>query len=81
MKEKPIIIKQPYFIMFKDEQGKAVCRIHQDDDSNYQEYGLLICDLVRHVARAFNVDEESVWEWIEKERDRPTTTIEGGMVS
>jgi len=37
------------------------------------EYGLLIADLVRHVASAFKVDEREVWEWVGKESDRPTS--------
>jgi hypothetical protein len=38
-------------------------------------YGLLIADLVRHVARAFKVGEDAVWEWVDKERGHPTTPI------
>ena len=35
----------------------------------------MICDLVRHVAGAFKVDEAAVWEWVEKERHNPTDQI------
>ena len=41
----------------------------------HETYGLLIADLVRHVARAFKVGEEAVWEWVDKERGHPTTPI------
>jgi hypothetical protein len=37
-------------------------------------YGILICDLVRHVANAFEVNESAVWEWVDQERNRPTDT-------
>jgi hypothetical protein len=36
---------------------------------------LLVCDLVRHVARAFKIEENDVWEWVDKERRNPTTEI------
>ena len=36
---------------------------------------MLICDLVRHAAKAFDVDEDDVWEWVDKERRDPTTPI------
>ena len=41
----------------------------------YETYGLLDADLVRHVARAFDVGEEDVWQWVDKERHHPTTKI------
>ena len=36
---------------------------------------LMIADIVHHVARAFKVDEDEVWEWMDKERRHPTTTF------
>lgn len=76
-KEKPFMIKQPLVIMFKDPTSAGViCHIYPDQDCNsYEAYGLLICDLVRHTAKAFGVDEDNVWEWVDKERNRPTTDI------
>jgi hypothetical protein len=41
----------------------------------------VICDIVRHVARAFDVDEDAVWDWINRERFNPTTTIERKLQS
>jgi hypothetical protein len=60
--------------MFRQDDN-VVCHIHPDKDDSHRHYGLLICDLVRHVAKAFKVHEDDVWEWVDKERDRPTTDI------
>jgi hypothetical protein len=69
-------IENPLVIMFADERGDVVCHTHPSERCpNHETYGLLIADLARHVARAFNVAEEDVWEWVDKERRRPTTAI------
>ena len=72
---KTMRIEQPLVIMFEAD-GQVVCHIHPSKiASSHEHYGLLICDLVRHVARAFKVDEADVWEWVDKERHNPTTGI------
>jgi hypothetical protein len=72
--EKPLMIESPLVMMFEQDK-KIVCHIHPGN-KNHTHYGLLICDLVRHVARAFKVDEDEVWEWVDKERRKPTSEIE-----
>ena len=67
-------IEKPLVVMFKDPGGDVVCHIHPEGYT-HAHYGLLVCDLVRHVAAAFNVREDEVWEWVDKERNRPTTAI------
>ena len=72
---KTMRIEQPLVIMFEAD-GEVVCHIHPSRTaSSHEHYGLLICDLVRHVARAFKVDEAAVWEWVDKERHSPTTGV------
>ncbi len=44
-------------------------------EMGYEEYGTLIASLVRHVANAFKVRENDVWEWVDKERYEPTAPI------
>ena len=61
---------------FADKSGDVQCHIYPSERCpTHEEYGLLVADLVRHVARAFNVGEEDVWEWVDKERRHPTTAI------
>jgi hypothetical protein len=43
---------------------------------SHEEYGILLCDLVRHIANAFKVDESDVWRWVDAERFNPTDVIE-----
>lgn len=69
------IVKSPLVIMFKNDDDSVTCHIHASDGYGYEAYGLLVCDPVHHIASAFKVDEDDVWEWVEKERHRPTTTI------
>ena len=61
MKQKPIIIDKPLVLMFEGPDKKIVTHIHPGS-YGYQGYGLLICDLVRHVAAAFKVAENEVWK-------------------
>ena len=69
-------IEKPVVVMFEEPQGKSiVCHLWPPEDWTYQHYALVICDLVRHVANAFEVDEDQVWEWVDKERHKPTTKI------
>lgn len=74
MKPQPIKIENPLVIMFKAPSDEIICHLHPQGHT-YEEYGLLVCDLVRHVARAFKVEEEQVWEWVDKERHSPTTKV------
>ena len=56
-------IENPLVIIFRHDD-KIICHIHPDETDGYEVYGLLICDLVRHVANAFKVNEDSIWEWV-----------------
>ncbi len=69
-----IRVCEPYLITYTDGHG-VTCRIHPPPGYTYKEYGLLVCDLVRHVARAFNVDDNAVWKWVDRERRNPTTDV------
>lgn len=58
-----------------EQDGSIVCHLHRRQQDTPAHYGMLICDLVRHVARAFKVSEGAVREWVDKERDHPMTDI------
>lgn len=76
----PFIVKQPLLILFED-GGNTHCHIHPSPDYTYQHYGLIIADVIRHVAAAYKVSEEDVFEWVQKEMDRPSTKLSGGRPS
>jgi len=67
-------IDSPLIVVFEHE-GEVQTHIHPGKLS-YEEYGVLIADLVRHIAKAFEVHENLVWEWVDKERHKPTSPIE-----
>jgi hypothetical protein len=73
-KEKKFEIRDPLVIMFEGPDGDIVTHIHRGKRT-HEDYGLLVCDLVRHVARAFDVEEAAIWRWVDAERARPTTAI------
>lgn len=68
------LIERPLILMFQN-GDKVECRIHPPFDHTHQHYGILVCDLVRHIADMFGVPEDKVWYWVEKERRHPTTHI------
>ena len=72
--DKPIMISEPLLVMFEHE-GRVICHIHPPKGYNHKHYGVLVCDLVRHLARAFKVEEDEVWKWIDAERSEPTSDI------
>jgi hypothetical protein len=75
MGDDPIRVERPLVIIYEDAEG-IVFRIYPSKKANsHKRYGMLICDLVRHAAKAFNVEEDDVWEWVDKERRHPTTPI------
>lgn len=67
-------IENPLVMMFRAPTGEVMCHIHPAEFS-HEHYGILVCDLVRHVARAFKVDESAVWEYVDKERQQPTSPV------
>jgi len=75
MAEQPIRITDPLVVMFREPGGNVVTHIHRAPDLGHESFGLLVCDLVRHIANAFAVGEADVWNWVDKERRRPTTGI------
>jgi hypothetical protein len=70
----PMVLEDPLVVMFQQD-GQLICHIHPAKGVDHRHYGVAICDLVRHVARAFKVEEAEVWEWVDKERRSPTSDI------
>lgn len=44
-------------------------------------FGLVACDLIRHIAQALGCHEDVVFDWVERERRNPTATITGQRVN
>jgi hypothetical protein len=58
------------------EDGKVVTELGFPLSWNYKHAALVACDLVRHIALAYHVDEDDVWDMVETEREHPSTEIE-----
>jgi len=69
------IIRNPLVLMLQNDAGKIETRIHPPFDYTHQHYGLLVCDLVRHIAAMYRVPEDKVWYWVERERRNPTDKV------
>src|SRR5262245_59031352 len=70
-----VALANPLIVMFENDDGTTTCHIHPRKGYDHLAYGLLICDMVRNIADAFKVDENDVWEWVDKERHHHTTDI------
>jgi hypothetical protein len=75
MADQPMMIQDPLVVMFRGPGGNVITHIHRPPDLGHESFGLLVCDLVRHIANAYQVRESQVWRWVDKERRRPTTAI------
>lgn len=68
-----MILEKPLLVAF-EQDGKLTVHLYPvKGEHTHEHYGLLIADLVQHVARCFDVDPDDVWEWVDKERRRPST--------
>ncbi len=66
-------IEKQLIICFEND-GKIQTHLFPGERS-YQQYGILIADVVRHVANAFKIHEDGVWEWVDKERYHQTSPV------
>jgi hypothetical protein len=64
-------IDSPLIIVFEND-GDIQTHIYPAD-MDHKDYGALIATLVRHIANAFKVNENEVWESVDEERYNPTT--------
>jgi hypothetical protein len=74
--DRKIEIANPLIIVYQQNgEDDLTYRFHAQPGYGHEHYGIMICDLVRHIAASFKVDEERVWEWVDKERFQPTDEI------
>ena len=69
----------PLLSFYERPDGKWYCELTALHLYDYRGYALMICELVRHVARAFGAREDDVWDWVDRERRNPTTAITGQL--
>ena len=71
---KHIQIDNPLVLMHEHD-GEVICHVH-GLDRPVKHYGMLVCDLVRHIAKAYNVEEDDVWAHVDTERRHHTTEVQ-----
>lgn len=73
----PLEIHEPVVLVQRLPDGKLETMLFQSEGvvNTPAGIGLIACDIVRHAAKAYGVDEEDIFRWIDKERDNPTTTV------
>ena len=69
-----MFLHKPLIVMF-EQDGHLTCHLWPQHDHTHEHFGIMIADLVRHTARAFKVAEEDVWELVDKERHKQTTSF------
>lgn len=70
------LIRKPLLIVFERDGGIVVEMWPSNTMNGHADYGILICDLVRHAALAFGVPEREVWKYVDVERKHPSGGIE-----
>jgi hypothetical protein len=64
-------------ILTSDDSGKLVCLIKRQPGDVVGHFGIALADCARHVAKAFGVGEDEVFDWIERERQEPSSKLQG----
>jgi hypothetical protein len=67
-------IENPLVVVFENDDGNMQTHLIPGE-RGYEQFGILCADLVRHVANAFKVPDDDVWEWVDKERYRQTSPV------
>lgn len=62
-------------VIERDANGKTVTQIVGSQELTIPVFGLMLVDILRHGAAALKVAEDEVWEWVEAERNHPTTDL------
>jgi hypothetical protein len=66
----------PLIIMYTNPaDNKLTTQLHFPEGWGHEHYGLIVCDLVRHIANYFRVEEDAVWEWVDRERHHHTGDV------
>ena len=71
----PLPIINPWVIMHQPGGPGTPVETILGMGESHEAFGLAIADLVGHVAKAFNVEEADVMEWVNRELENRTTEI------
>tara|TARA_Y100000310_G_C20020329_1_gene507077 strand:+ start:249 stop:497 length:249 start_codon:yes stop_codon:yes gene_type:complete len=74
-----VILENPVILVHQPDYagaGYETLIFNRDSDPlGCSHYGILIADIIRHVAQAMNVAESDVSEWVQRELDQSTSEV------
>lgn len=69
-------IINPWIIIYQPkEDGPIKTILAGKPGASYEEFSIIVCDLIRHIAAGFKVTEADVFNWVRKEFENPTADI------
>ena len=71
-------LDKAWIIIYDLPEGGHETMLIGPPDATHQHFGMHIADLIRHVAKRFDVDEEDVMDVVRMEYEKPTTNLTGG---
>jgi hypothetical protein len=73
-------IEKPWIIANETLEGKLQIALVGPEGAEVEDFAIVAADIIKHVARCFNRQEEEVLTLIRRELDEPTSGIAGGVV-
>lgn len=65
---------EPMVIVHR-EAGELQTLLFNFEGHKPEAYGLIVADIIGHVAKHYDCDPEFVMDWVRKELDNPTTPL------
>lgn len=76
-----ISIERPWVIAHQLPSNKLEVILSGPEDATVGAFSIVAADIIRHIARHFDVDEHDVLRWVDREIANPTSNITGGAPS
>lgn len=68
-------IENPWIIAHEVEDHKLQVLLIGPAHAKHSHFGLVIADIIGHVALHFDMDAQDILDWVQREIDEPTTTL------
>ncbi|MGI9408427.1 MAG: hypothetical protein ACR2OV_00030 [Hyphomicrobiaceae bacterium] len=71
----PLAVEEMMVLVHRTSDEKLETMLFDFRDHGPEAYGLIIADIIGHVAKRYGCDPEYVVDWVHKELDNPTTNL------
>lgn len=75
MSETPTMITQPWIIAHERDDGTLEVMLAGPEGADECGFGLVIADIIGHVAAHFVIEKDEVMAHVQREIDHPTTKL------